>query len=230
MKKNYSIFGIIYCILYWLSRFETLRFGLLFSSTINDTQTIDLFVSILTVIFIHKYFSDKFLSKKRKIILKISYPVIIIFAILLEPIFSGFRKFDNALEMCKYTDQCKGETIYYSTEKEYVFVNKFFVSYFTLDNNQWKSDRNLYSDIYYYTKDGYDIYVYPFYDKYFINISIDKDKSIKDLEDNSNENFKLLQLVYNPNYKIYNNYGKIIDNFDDYKLKILGKKIEFNKR
>ena len=230
MKKNYSIFGIIYCILYWLSRFETLRFGLLFSSTINDTQTIDLFVSILTVIFIHKYFSDKFLSKKRKIILKISYPVIIIFALLLEPIFSGFRKFVNALEMCKYTDQCKGETIYYSTEKEYVFVNKFFVSYFTLDNNQWKSDRNLYSDIYYYTKDGYDIYVYPFYDKYFINISIDEDKSIKDLEDNSNENFKLLQLVYNPNYKIYNNYGKIIDNFDDYKLKILGKKIEFNKR
>lgn len=230
MKKNYSIFGIIYCVLYWLGRFETLRFGLLFSSTINDTQTIDLFVSILTVIFIHKYFSDKFLSKRRKIILRISYPVIIIFALLLEPILSGFRKFDNALGMCKYTDQCKGETIYYSTEKECVFVNKFFVSYFTLDNNQWKSDRNLYSDIYYYTKDGYDIYVYPFYDKYFINVSIDEDKSIKDLEDNSNENFKLLQLVYNPNYKIYNNYGKIIDNFDDYKLKILDKEIEFSKR
>lgn len=230
MKKNYSIFGIIYCILYWISRFATLKFGLLFSTTINGAQTVDFFVSILTVIFVNKYFSDKFLPKKKKIILKISYPVIIIFALLLEPIFSEFRKFDNALEMCKYTDQCKGETAYYSTEKEYVFVNKFFVSYFTLNNNYWNSDRQLYSETYSYNKDGYDIYVYPFYDKYFINVSIDEDKSIKDLEDNSNETFKLLQLVYNPNYKIYNNYGKIIDNFDDYKLKILDKEIEFNKR
>ena len=112
MKKNYSIIAATFCALYWLARISMIRANMTFS-TINDLQGIDFIATIITVISLNKYFYDKFLTRKQRKRLKISYPLIIIFSVIFEGTVSLFRKFDNAIDMCKYNGQCASNTIFY---------------------------------------------------------------------------------------------------------------------
>ena len=224
MKKKYSIIAVAFCALYWLARISMIRANMTFS-TIGDLQTMDVIAAIITVISLNKYFSDKFLTRKQRKWLKISYPLIIIFSLFFEGIVSFFRKFDNAIDMCKYNEQCAGNTIFYGKENEYIFFNKFYVAFYKLENNYWNSDYKQHYETYFYNDGNYGVYVYQLEDKkYFVSVNIAGDGKIDNVKDNTNSDFELLKLAYDPSYKIYNFYGKIINDFDNYEVKINGEK------
>lgn len=230
MKKDYSIIAFAFCILYWLARVSMIKASLTFS-TIGELQLMDIVAAIVTIISLNKFFSDKFLTRKQRKWLRISYPLIIIFSLLFEGVAANFRKFDNALDMCEYNEVCKGSTIFYSTENEYIFFKKFYVSYFTLENNHWNYDYQQHYETYLYNDVNYDVYAYKLTDeKYFIGVKIIGDGKIDDIEDNTDKDFEMLKVAYEPNYKIHDFYGKIVDDFASYELKINGEKIEFKEK
>lgn len=227
MKKDYSPFAIILCIIYCLNRITmtVINFP---SVTIGGLQVADVLASIVTVISLGWFFSNRFLTRKQRKWLKISYPLIIIFGVSFEVIVSVFRKFDNALDMCKYNEQCKEGTIFYNTESEYIFFRKLYISYFKLENNYWNYDYQQYYLTYFYNDDDYGIYVYKLEDKkYFVKVNITGNGKIDNVKDNTGNDFELLKLAYDPSYKIYNFYGKIINDFDNYEVKISNEKIKF---
>lgn len=230
MKKDYSPFAIILCIIYWLNRITmtVINFP---SVTIGGLQVADVLASIVTVISLGWFFSNRFLTRKQRKWLKISYPLIIIFGVSFEVIVAVFRKFDNALDMCKYNEQCKEGTIFYNTESEYIFFHKHYISYFKLENNYWNYDCRQYYLTYFYNDDDYGIYVYKLKDKkYFVKVNITGNGKIDNVKDNTDSDFELLKLAYDPSYKIYNFYGKIINNFDNYEVKISDEKIKFHEK
>ena len=200
-------------------------------STINDLQGMDFIAAIITVISLNKYFSDKFLTRKQRKWLRISYPLIIIFSVIFEGTVSLFRKFDNAIDMCKYNGQCASNTIFYGKENEYIFFKGFYVAYFKLENNYWNYDYKQHYETYFYNDGNYGVYVYQLEDKkYFVSVNIAGDGKIDNVKDNADSDFELLKLAYDPSYKIYNFYGKIINDFDNYEVKINDEKIEFKEK
>lgn len=230
MKKDYSIIAVAFCVLYWLARISMIKANMTFS-TIGDLQTMDVIAAIITVISLNKYFSDKFLTRKQRKWLRISYPLIIVFSLFFEGIVSFFRKFDNAIDMCKYNEQCASNTIFYGKENEYIFFNKFYVVYYKLENNYWNSDYKEHYETYFYNDGNYGAYVYQLEDKkYFVSVNIAGDGKMDNVKDNTDSNFELLKLAYDPSYKIYNFYGKIINDFDNYEVKINDEKIEFKEK
>ena len=230
MKKDYSLFAIILCIIYWLNRITmtVINFP---SVTIGGLQVADVLASIVTVISLSCFFSNRFLTRKQRKWLKIAYPLMIIFGVSFEVIVSAFRKFDNALDMCKYNEQCKEGTIFYNTKNEYIFFHKLYISCFKLENNYWNYDYQQYYETYLYNDDNYDVYAYKLTEeKYFISVKIIGDGKIDDIEDNTDKDFEMLKVAYDPNYEIHNFYGKIVDDFASYELKINGEKIEFKEK
>ena len=130
--------------------------------------------------------------------------------------------------MCKYNEQCASNTIFYGKENEYIFFNKFYVVYYKLENNYWNSDYKEHYETYFYNDGNYGVYVYQLEDKkYFVSVNIAGDGKIDNVKDNTDGDFELLKLAYDPSYKIYNFYGKIINDFDNYEVKINDEKIEF---
>lgn len=144
---------------------------------------------------------------------------------------SLFRKFDNAIDMCKYNGQCASNTIFYGKENEYIFFKGFYVAYFKLENNYWNYDYKQHYETYFYNDGNYSVYVYQLEDKkYFVSVNIAGDGKIDNVKDNTDSDFELLKLAYDPSYKIYNFYGKIINDFDNYEVKINDEKIEFKEK
>lgn len=86
-------------------------------------------------------------------------------------------------------------------------------------------------ETYFYNDGNYGVYVYQLEDKkYFVSVNIAGDGKIDNVKDNADSDFELLKLAYDPSYKIYNFYGKIINDFDNYEVKINDEKIEFKEK
>lgn len=236
MKKNYAIFFIIYCLIYWIGRLTCAKVIPDLEISISTLQLFDIFFAIIFIAALEKYYSDKFLSGRKRKIMRATYPFIILLSLSFEPLIANFRHFPDSLDKCVYyTKECKANTLYYQAPNEnedgIIYIFNDYVSVDRLVNNYWQRDDTKYKYNYFdYQGEDYFMEVFPINNKYFIYLYLGATKNINDIKDNTNIAFDMLHPAKSRIYQAHNYYGKLIDDFSNYNIQIEGKTVEFKEK
>lgn len=179
---------------------------------------------------INLYFKEDYLNRNRKKISRILIAIVVIYFFFGLNTLSEVISFKTPINMCYFREDCYYNFLMYYPDEKYAVITHpdHGTFYYVKDNGKWSASSKISLEKYYYEDENLQIKIYTLKDEYFVIVNT-KDNKAHEIIDNKDNEFKSLSTLQNKDILIKNYYGKIVNNIENYEIKIDGTVKELNK-